>query len=609
MKNQVVMDIECYRDYFLVKFMRMSDGLMLDYELYEEEGGVLDTLSIQSVLEAYEVVTFNGNNYDLPILAAALYGANNIQLKEFTDEIILTDVKHWQFYKKHMIPQLRVDHIDLIEVAPGIASLKIYGGRLHADKMQDLPIEPHESIAPNQRELLRHYCGNDLKTTALLLKELTPQIDLRRVMSATYGLDLRSKSDAQIAEAVIVAEVGKRTGSKIHRPSVKTFGDFNYEAPSFIDFTTPQLENALTIATSLPFVMKLTGKIDMPKELEKLKIHIGKSTYQMGMGGLHSTEKECFHVSDSENSLWNYDVASYYPSIILNCGLFPTQIGPVFLDVYRNIVNERLTAKHCGNKVKADSLKITINGSFGKLGSPYSALYAPNLLVQVTVTGQLALLMLIEKLEAWNIPVVSANTDGVVIKCASNKVESLKLIIKWWENKTGFVMEGEAWDALYSRDVNNYLALKGNSIKTKGCFSNAGIQKNAQNEICNEAVSAFLKNGTSLKDTILGCNDVTKFVTIRTVKGGAIKDDKFLGKAIRWYYAKGEDGEINYKTNGNKVPRSDGARPLMDLPDVFPADLNHEWYLNECNEMLMSVGVINRIPKVKKTRSKKEVEE
>ena len=41
------------------------------------------------------------------------------------------------------------------------------------------------------------------------------------------------------------------------------------------------------------------------------------------------------------------------------------------------------------------SKKIQINGSFGKLGSKYSLLYAPDLLLQTTITGQLALLMLI----------------------------------------------------------------------------------------------------------------------------------------------------------------------------------------------------------------------
>ena len=34
------------------------------------------------------------------------------------------------------------DHIDIMPLPIGQASLKIYGGRLHAPKLQDLPIEP-----------------------------------------------------------------------------------------------------------------------------------------------------------------------------------------------------------------------------------------------------------------------------------------------------------------------------------------------------------------------------------------------------------------------------------------------------------------------------------
>ena len=108
------------------------------------------------------------------------------------------------------------------------------------------------------------------------------------------------------------------------------------------------------------------------------------------------------------------DVASYYPSIILNQGLCPANIGENFLRVYKKIVDERLKAKKEGDKVVSESLKIVINGSFGKFGSKFSALYAPEMLLQVTLTGQLALLMLIEKLENADIKVISANTDGVV---------------------------------------------------------------------------------------------------------------------------------------------------------------------------------------------------
>ena len=51
-------------------------------------------------------------------------------------------------------------------------------------------------------------------------------------------------------------------------------------------------------------------------------------------------------------------------------------------------------------KTTSDTLKICVNGSFGKLGSKFSFLYAPELLIQTTMTGQLALLMLIEMSQA-----------------------------------------------------------------------------------------------------------------------------------------------------------------------------------------------------------------
>ena len=88
----------------------------------------------------------------------------------------------------------------------GQASLKIYGGRLHAPKMQDLPIEPNALIFPEQRETLRLYCHNDLQVTRILYEELKPQIALREQMSKQYNIDLRSKSDAQIAENIIKHE-------------------------------------------------------------------------------------------------------------------------------------------------------------------------------------------------------------------------------------------------------------------------------------------------------------------------------------------------------------------------------------------------------------------
>ena len=137
----------------------------------------------------------------------------------------------------------------------------------------------------------------------------------------------------------------------------------------------------------------------------------------MGIGGLHSTESGRSVHSDHEYVLVDADVASQYPSIILQTGLTPMSLGEPFLEVYGAIKDERLVAKRAKDKVKDKGLKIALNGSYGKLGSPYSVLYAPHLMIATTLTGQLSLLMLIERAESAGIPVVSGNTDGVVFRC------------------------------------------------------------------------------------------------------------------------------------------------------------------------------------------------
>jgi hypothetical protein len=64
------------------------------------------------------------------------------------------------------------------------------------------------------------YCHNDLQVTRILYDELKPQIALREQMSKQYGLDLRSNSDAQIAENVIKHELEAKD-IDCTRPTVK----------------------------------------------------------------------------------------------------------------------------------------------------------------------------------------------------------------------------------------------------------------------------------------------------------------------------------------------------------------------------------------------------
>jgi hypothetical protein len=172
-------------------------------------------------------------------------------------------------------------------------------------------------------------------------------------------------------------------------------------------------------------------------------------------------------------------------------------------------------------------------------------MYSPNLLIQVTLTGQLALLMLIEMLELHGIKVISANTDGIVKFVHKDQYPLMRQIIQQWEQITGLKTEETRYSALYSRDINNYVAVKTPDekgevkIKAKGAYFDPRydpkdkifrFHKSPQSTVCLKAIQNLIAKGEPIEKTIHECRDMTQFVTVRDVKGGAVKDGYYLGK-------------------------------------------------------------------------------
>ena len=590
----LVLDTEVYQNYFLLSFMQMRTGKVRSFEMYD--GHPLNKRDIAATMAKYTTVSFNGLNFDLPIIVAALQGFDNAGLKKLCDKIITSKMPAWRIARD---ADLNVpsswDHIDIIEVAPGMSSLKIYGGRMHTKTMQDLPYEPNAIIGELERAELRKYCVNDLVQTQELFEQLRGNIDLRANMSKQYGMDLRSKSDAQIAETIIKSELQALTGETYRAPKMPDDYGFYYQDPKIISFKTEQLQTIYKRILKERFTLGGNGSVVMPKWLRDTLIEIDGAKYQMGIGGLHSTENRQYVKCAEGYVLEDRDVAAYYPNIILQQSLAPESLGKPFLDVYKSLVDRRIVAKRNGDKITDAVLKISINGSFGKLGSKYSALYAPDLLIQTTMTGQLGLLMLIESLTLAGIKVLSANTDGIVLyykKSDANKVEDIALD---WMLETSFNLETTAYKAIASANVNNYVAVKLNGeTKGKGLFTKTGLSKNPDFQIIAHAASLQIANGTDFRKTIRECKDIKYFVTVRRVNGGAQWRGEYLGKAVRFYISKDvpSDECIHYRTNSNRVPKSSGARPLMTLPEYFPTDIDYAYYETETEKLLAEVGYL-----------------
>jgi hypothetical protein len=601
-------DVESFANYFLVAFRHVNSGKVILCELCEEMDISFDRRKLAFLLNNFIIVGFNSRLYDLPMCTLAMTGASSSELNKASFKLIVDNIWPGDFEKEYdvKIPLLR--HIDLIEVAPLSASLKTYAGRLNCKRMQELPANPNDTLTPEKVKETRIYCLNDLCNTELLCDELTPALTLRKDIGEQYGIRVMSKSDAQVAEAIIGKDFQRLTGSWPQKTDIEVGKTHFYRVPSFLHYANPTLQNVLNTVRATPFVVQSNGYITMPEAISNLDINIGNCQYRIGIGGLHSSEKSVVHKATDNMLLLDRDVASYYPMIILNQGLYPKHLGKQFLTIYRGIVERRLKAKASGDKKTAASLKIAINGSFGKLGNPYSFLYSPELMLQVTISGQLCLLLLIDMLECHGFVVVSANTDGVIVKCPVERYEDYVHVVNMWESMTGFDTEETRYSAIYSRDVNNYIAIKTDGeVKRKGAYAEKGsagdsrLSRNPENFVCIDAVIDTLTNNTPVEETIQSCQDVLRFCTVRNVRGGAVKSGQYLGKTIRWYFSTEMKGDINYLISGNKVPNSDGAKPLMELGESFPADIDFNKYVGICNEMMIDLGVL---PQPEKKRRK-----
>ena len=633
-----VFDIETYINYTLFAFMNVDTEEVITFEI--RDNVFKKQKKLLKLLTKNTIVTFNGLKFDEPITAFALDKENvtSEDIYNGVQSIIVDKIGVFGFYRKGHIKPFIKHHIDIMDVAMGIASLKLYGARLGAKKIQDLPYEPQTKLTYSQMDEVRDYCKNDLVLTKLLFTKLHADLELRKDMGERYGLNLMSLNGAKIAEKILVKET-EYDGKAPEIPD-----DIWYTAPKYIKFKTKIMKEFFKYIKNHRFLLNGNGNIDLPMKLkqEKLSFNSGIS-FQLGIGGVHGSVENTTITCNDDETILDIDYKSLYPSLLIENKFVPKQIGKKFLQIYKDIYIQRndvlktklKTLKYGSKEYKdiysqQDGLKLVLNSSFGRLGLRFSKLYDPSALLHITLTGQLTLMMVIEKLHLAGFDVFYANTDGITLKCKTKDVEKIKKITADFDKKTGLIMEYNEFKSCHIRDVNNFVNITNdNKVKAKGAYADPSLNKNSQTPIIYEAVKELLQNETPLKVTINKCKDINKFCSSVTVRGGAmysndipeiypddweeklaskrgltkkiiadrekleagwVKDNgSYLGKVVRWYYStKGRS--IHYKKNGNKVGKTDGAVPMMVLAKKIPKDLDYAWYYNEAEEVLKDLG-------------------
>lgn len=596
------LNVESYPNLFLITFKLHNKGFI---QLELGENKTFNPQFLSWLMHSYKTVGFNSFNYDLLVIWLAYRYQNVGMLKDATNDIILRDVREWELQKEYKFKTFKTNHIDLISVAPLKGSLKLYGARLHCPSIQEQPFDVDKELTDFEIDELKKFNCNQVCITELLYDFMKERLELRESLTNEYHIDVMSKSDAQIAEAIISKEVSKLNGKNVERPSIEGGTVYHYSVPSYLQYATKPMQELLEEIRKAKFVLGDNGKMISPPELDT-PAKIGKNIYSLGIGGLHSVDKCKAYVAGNGKKIKDIDVTSYYPNAILNMRLSPIAMGDNFLKVYEGFKTQRVEAKRNKQFTKDKGLKIFLNGVSGKFSDYYSRMYSPQNTIQMNLTGQLSMLMLAEMFECNGIEVISANTDGITVYYDDFKEDEVVKWIKYWEKITNFQLEDVDYKAYYARDVNAYYAVKTDGkVKIKGPYSEVGSQSGTQLDtnptvlICSDAVSEFLSKGTPIEQTIRECKNFTRFVNVRNAKSpGAHKNGEYLGRVLRWYYAKGELGCIQTVAHNSKIADSDGAKPVMDMPKEFPDDINYSWYIDKAIEILYEIGYLRRAKQV-----------
>lgn len=460
------------------------------------------------------------------------------------------------------------------------------------DWTKPLPLEDFDSMID--------YNINDIESTSELLNRCKKDVDLRIAIEDEYEVRVLSKDGVNIGMKILTQKYLEKTGltwwdiEGLRSPM--DYIPLKDVILPFIKYDSPILNRVLE---------DMKGQIVSPgrKGYENNFVFAGLR-YTVGVGGIHSKNDPEIIIPKEDEMLIDIDVASLYPSMLIEYGFYPKHLGPEFLEVYSQIKNERIEAKHNGDKVKNETLKLALNGLSGNLQNEHNFCYSPEAVMKIRINGQLLLLMLAEKLTQVGCRIIQANTDGLFVLLKKDNYQQVNTICRNWEQLTKLTLEEERFEAMYQYAINDYIAVREgyketknpNLIKTKGMFiTEVLLGKGLSAKIIPEAIIKYFVDGIPVEQTIKECKDIKKFLmSEKTGKQWHVEYMNEEQQRTNRFYASTNGGYLwKWKDNNGvqayqNMLSSSGVTLLNKFDDkpIEERKINYRYYLREALKII-----------------------
>lgn len=527
---------------------------------------------IKATKHGYIWVGFNSRNYDSILLKAILCGRN---AWEINDVLINQHKKEYQILTKEEIEQYPLINFD---ISDKFHSLKQFEGFMGQKiKESDVDFNIDHKLTKKEIDETIYYCTHDVEQTIEVFNNKREEFDSQAALIQAFNLPLEdfNRTKAQLVAKILKAKKQQHDDEfDIIYPDTLILNKYKYVLEWFKDPSNHRVDKSLyTEIAGIPHVI--------------------------GWGGIHGS-KDNYHY---KGTMLCADVASLYPSIMIEYGLLSRNVSQP--DLYKEIRDTRLKLKKEKNPMQLP-YKIVLNSTYGASGDQYNPLHDPRMCRCVCVTGQLLLLDLIEKIEPY-CELIQSNTDGVYLGVEDEKnIPILEDIMEEWQTRTRLTLEIDKAKEIWQKDVNNYVLVEEDCVKTKGAYVKKLSKIDYDLPIINKAlVNYFIKN-EPISQTIEECNDLIEFQKIIKLGGSYTAayygEEKLKERVLRVFASKLDEAKGVFKTKPNGNPEKIANTPekcFIYNDDVtsakIPEYLDKNYYIemaeNRLNDFLNGKGV------------------
>ena len=469
---------------------------------------------------------------------------------------------------------------------------------MHYKNVEEYSGDFSQFLPDSEIDNMIEYNINDVESTTELLNRLKDDVQLRLFIEKEYGIDALSMDSVKFGETILLKKYCEET--KLSEQYVKTLRSPMDYIPlkdvilPFISYKNPKLQDVLK---------DMKSKVVYSKERKgyEKKFVLSNVRYSIGVGGIHSLHTPRIFVPNDNEFIGHSDVASMYPSFIIKYKWIPRHLGKEFWQVYSQIYNERIEAKHSGQKLKNLALKLTLNSVTGKMQQETSWMYDPFSVFKIRINGQLILLMLVDRLLELNCKIVQVNTDGVMYIAQKAQREAVQEAVSEVEQLTQLTFESDDYEAFYQYAGNDYFGVeKGYSqshdpklIEKKGMFiTDPRLGKGLAPAIIPKAVINYFLTKQPTSEYIKNSKNIEDFLMYQRVdkKFKVFHGEKLIQRINRFYASTNDYSLFKVDPTGkvaNMLTKS-GVTILNKMNDI-PIEnrhLNYQYYISEANKII-----------------------